>query len=62
MKNKKYPYYLPKGWTVEDVQKVIEHYDHQTAEEGAAEIERMFASDETVMMGVPGRSSPRCRI
>lgn len=53
MKNRKYPHYLPKGWTVEDVQKIIEYYDRQTEEEGVEEIERMFAAEEAVIMEIP---------
>jgi hypothetical protein len=56
---KKYPHYLPKGWTLKDVQKVIAYYDRQSDEEGAAEIEAAEA-DEAVMI-VPLRLVPSVR-
>ena len=56
---KKYPNNLPKGWTLEDVQSVINHYDRQTDEEGAAEI---LAAEETeAVVIVPRELLPRIR-
>jgi hypothetical protein len=59
MKKKKYPHYLPKGWTLEEVQKVAEYYDHQSDEEGAAEIEALEET-ETIMF-VPTGLVPQVR-
>jgi hypothetical protein len=56
---KKYSHYLPKGWTLEDVQSVVKHYDRQTDEEAAAEIESAEETDAVVV--VPRALLPRIR-
>ena len=67
---------LPKGWTEKRIREVIRHYDQQTDEEGAAEIERARESPGETWMSVPtelvptvaqlienhhGRTKPRSR-
>ena len=56
---KKYTHYLPKGWTLEKVQKIADYYDNQSDEEAAAEIEALDES-ETIMF-VPTGLVPRVR-
>jgi hypothetical protein len=50
---------LPPGWTEERVRKVIEHYENQTEEEQAAEIEAEFAADNVTWVAVPTELVPK---
>lgn len=50
--------YLPKGWNQERVQKVIDYYDNQTDEEGAAEYEAGMAVNGQSMILVPTKLIP----
>jgi hypothetical protein len=43
----------PAGWDEERVRKVAEHYDNQSDEEAAAEIEAALADDNQTMVSVP---------
>lgn len=45
--------YFPKGWNQKRVQAVIDYYDEQTGEEGAAEYEAGMALNDLSMMLVP---------
>jgi hypothetical protein len=56
---KKYSHYLPKGWTLDDVQKVASFYDNQTDAESAAEIENAEPAEAVVV--VPQELLPRIR-
>ena len=44
---------LPRGWNEKKVQAVIEHYDRQTAEEAAAEIESAPDATGETWISVP---------
>ncbi|MCL2639951.1 MAG: hypothetical protein FWD53_03810 [Phycisphaerales bacterium] len=57
-KNRTPPPDLPKGWTPEKVQHVIDYYDHQSEEDAIAEIEVADDADETFMV-VPWDLVPR---
>lgn len=50
--------YFPKGWNQERVQKVIDYYDNQTDEEGAAEYEAAMNLNDVSMMLVPTELKP----
>jgi hypothetical protein len=58
---KKYPHYLPKGWTLKEVQEVAAYYDNQSDEEAAAEDEAMLGADDETVMVVPWKLVPRIR-
>ena len=49
---------LPPGWTEERVRKLAEHYDNQTDEDQAAEIEAAWNSDNVTMVAVPTELVP----
>ncbi len=44
---------FPPGWNEKRVQEVIAHYDSQTEEEQAAEIEAAVRAENITMMAVP---------
>jgi len=44
---------FPRGWDAERVQKVIDHYENQTEEEEAAEIEAALEKEGTTWIAVP---------
>jgi len=44
---------LPAGWTEKKVRELIRHYDQQTDEEGAAEIEAAQEAPGETWMSVP---------
>jgi hypothetical protein len=48
----------PKGWDAKRVAEVLDYYEHQTDEEGAAEIERALAAEEQAILFVPKRLVP----
>jgi predicted dinucleotide-binding enzyme len=50
---------LPRGWTEKKIQEVITHYDSQTEEEQAAEIEAAHEAANITMMAVPTELVPR---
>lgn len=50
MKTKKTRVRLPEGWTLEDVEELRKHYDNQSDEEAAAEIDAAREIDEVVMI------------
>jgi hypothetical protein len=49
---------LPPGWTEERVRKLAEHYDNQTDEDQAAEIEAAWNDDNVTMVAVPTELVP----
>jgi len=52
---------LPKGWTLEEIESVRKHYDHQTEEEAAAEIEAAFNDPDNCTISVPKKLLPKIR-
>jgi hypothetical protein len=52
---------FPKGWNQERVKAVIEYYDNQTDEEGAAEYEAAMELEGQSMMLVPTELVPEIR-
>ncbi len=59
-KKTKHPNDLPKGWTRREINELIDYYDHQSDEEGAAEIEAGGKEDET-LMEIPWKLVPQVR-
>lgn len=55
MKKQKYPL----GWNEKRVRKVIAHYENQTEDEQAAEIERALAAENITMVAVPTPLVPK---
>ena len=53
--------HFPKGWNEKRVAELIEYYDNQTDEEGAAEYEAGMAIDGQSMMLVPTELMPEIR-
>jgi hypothetical protein len=49
---------LPKGWTEEQIRKLAEHYDNQTDEEQAAEIDAALNEENQTVMVVPTELVP----
>jgi hypothetical protein len=49
---------LPRGWTEERIRKLVEHYDNQTEEEQAAEIEAAFRAENLTLVAVPTELVP----
>ena len=49
---------LPAGWTEKKVRELIRHYDRQTDEEGAAEIESAQEAPGETWMSVPSDLVP----
>jgi hypothetical protein len=49
---------LPPGWRRKSIREVIDYYDHQTDEQGAAEIETTPAAAGTTWMSVPTELVP----
>lgn len=52
---------FPPGWDEERVRRVLEHYDHQSDEEGVAEDEAAFESPTHTAMEVPVDLVPKVR-
>ncbi len=52
---------LPRGWNQARVRKVIEHYDQQSEEDEASEIEAALKDRNITMMAVPTRLVPKVR-
>ncbi|HZU39338.1 MAG TPA: hypothetical protein VFA18_25660 [Gemmataceae bacterium] len=44
---------LPRGWNEKRIREVIAHYENQTEEEQAAEIEAALKGENITMMAVP---------
>ena len=55
------PQKLPPGWDVARVRDVIEHYDTQTEDEQAAEIEAALADDGVTLIAVPAELADEVR-
>ena len=55
MKKQKYP----PGWNEKRVRKVIAHYENQTEEEQAAEIEAAIKAENITMVAVPTPLVPK---
>jgi hypothetical protein len=55
MKKQKYP----AGWNEKRVRKVIAHYENQTDEEQAAEIESALKAENITMVAVPTPLVPK---
>jgi hypothetical protein len=49
---------LPPGLTDKKIRQVIEHYENQSEDEQAAEIEARLREDGTTMIAVPNRLVP----
>jgi len=49
----------PPGWNEKRVREVIEHYENQTEEEQAAEIEAALKAENTTLMAVPTDLVPK---
>jgi hypothetical protein len=49
---------LPSGWTAKKARELIHHYDQQTEEEGAAEIEAAQEAPGETWMCVPSELVP----
>jgi hypothetical protein len=56
--NKKKKQKYPVGWDEERVRKLAEHYDHQTEDEQAAEIEAALSAENQTVMVVPTELVP----
>ena len=56
--NKKKRQKYPAGWDEERVRKLAEHYDNQTEDEQAAEIEAALADENQTLMVVPTELVP----
>jgi hypothetical protein len=52
---------FPPGWDRERVQRVLDHYEHQTPEEAVAEDEAAFAEKDETVMKVPHDLVPAVR-
>ncbi len=52
---------FPPGWDEEHVQRVLEHYDSQTAAEAVAEDEAAFEDSTQTVMEVPRELVPAVR-
>ena len=52
---------FPPGWDEKRVREVIEHYEHQTADEESAEIESALQEQNVTMMAVPTELVPDVR-
>jgi hypothetical protein len=52
---------FPKGWDEKRVQELIDYYDNQTDEEGAAEYEAAMKHQDETMMFVPNELVPEIR-
>ena len=52
---------FPRGWNEAKVRKVIEHYDNQSEDEEAAEIEAALKDRNITMMAVPTKLVPKVR-
>jgi hypothetical protein len=50
---------FPPGWNEKRVREVIAHYENQTAEEQAAEIEKALEGQNITMMAVPTDLVPK---
>jgi hypothetical protein len=60
-KKKPVKQWFPKGWNQERVQRLIDYYDNQTDEEGAAEYETAMALQDQTMILVPKKLVPEIR-
>jgi response regulator of citrate/malate metabolism len=47
------PQKLPKGWDQASIQAVLDHYENQTEDEQAEEIEAALKAQGTTMMSIP---------
>ena len=52
---------FPRGWNEARVRKVIEHYDNQSEDEEATEIEAALKDRSITMMAVPTELVPKVR-
>ncbi len=52
---------FPPGWDEEDVRRIIDHYESQTDEELAAEIEDAFEDRSQTVMVIPNELAPGVR-
>jgi predicted dinucleotide-binding enzyme len=50
---------LPPGWDEKRVREVIAHYEHQSEEEQAAEIEAALRDEDITMVAVPTELVPQ---
>ena len=53
MKKQRVKQQFPSGWNEKRVREVIAHYDSQTEEEQAAEIEAVCQTENVTMVAVP---------
>ena len=61
MRTKKKTSVYPPGWDEQRVQRVLEHYENQREDEGAAEDEAAFADEPHTMIEVPTDLLPTIR-
>jgi len=61
MTKKKDPNVYPKGWNRSRVERIIAHYDNQTEDESAAEIDSAPIVESTVWVEVPADLLPRVK-
>ncbi len=52
---------FPSGWSEARVQRVLTHYEAQTAEEAVAEDEAMFEKQEQTLIEIPVELVPTVR-
>ena len=55
------PQKLPTGWDEARIRDVLVHYDSQTDDEQAAEIEAALASDDVTLIAVPAELADEVR-
>jgi len=53
--------HLPAGWTEDKVQKVLKHYEGQSAEDAAIEDERAYKDHKQTFIEVPVELVPSVR-
>ncbi len=55
------PQQFPPGWNEDRIRQVLAHYEDQTEEEQAAEIEEAFEEEGTTLISVPTELVPEVR-
>jgi hypothetical protein len=58
-KGKKDPNIYPRGWTRKQIDDLREHYENQSEDEAAAEIEAAFNDPHETLMAVPTELVPQ---
>jgi hypothetical protein len=52
---------FPPGWDEKRVKELINHYENQTEQEEAAEIEASLSADDITLMAIPKDLVPKVR-